>query len=569
MAVNAFLFICGGAVLASADVTSLTIDTSRIIASTRDEYVSYNLDSTDNRQFFTRNLDNPQLASFAKGLSPAYMRIGGTGAKFLYYQVGDDVNKTRGSIHWGKQTWKPAYLTEKLWGSVVGLARKAGAKIAFNMDEAVFLEDGGENLRSLLKYSIKKGYDISLIETSNEQGAPSSKFFEDLWKLLKELYPNSAARPGISGPQDASPNTMDPTRANAAKANVPLFAVNYHDYNDAHKYLFCKGILEPFVRPNSSLFYSHVAGAETWIGEAAACGRGGVQGKSDTYASSLWYWQYLGRLAQLNHRVFLRQSLVGGYYGLLRDRFSDKTLSGDALVANVDYFAAVMFHKFMGNQVFLTKTADLKVQVYAHCARSTDGLATAVLNLDTVERTVRLDSSELHTNSDRVEYILTSDSKSPFSQYAKINGKARVESVQTLMAAAVKGQGNTITLPPQSFGIVVFTSAKVKHCGARPSPPVPPTPAPPSPPPSPPVPTPPSPPSPSQCTFIQNTGVDAYEAKEGGESKEDCCERCAKKQGCQAVVFQHNKCKYAKATAKHIRNTGAVVCIPKDVKVFV
>lgn len=476
MLVHSWLFICGGAVLAAADVTSLTIDTSSVIASTRDEYVSYNLDSTDNRNFFTRNLDNPELAAFAKELSPAYMRVGGTGAKFLYYQVGDDANKTHGKIHWKKQSWNPAYLTEKLWGSVVGLARKAGAKIAFNIDEAVFLEDGGENLRSLLKYSIKKGYDISLIETSNEQGAPSSQFFTDLWKLLKDLYPNSSTRPGISGPQDASPNTMGPTRANAAKANVPLFAANYHDYNDEHKYLFCKGILEPFLKPNKSLYYSQVAGAETWMGEAAACGRGGVQGKSDTYASSLWYWQYLGRLAQLNHRVFLRQGLVGGYYGLLRDRFWDKTLSGDTLVANVDYFAAVLFKQFMGNEVFMTRTQDLKVQVYAHCARSTGGLATAVLNLDTTARTVHLDTSELDTSIDRVEYILTSDSNSPFSQKAKVNGKTRVTSVQSLKAAAVKGQGNTITLPPQSFGIVVFPSAKVNHCAVGPSPPSPSTP---------------------------------------------------------------------------------------------
>merc|ERR1712072_1254078 len=260
---------------------------------------------------------------------------------------------------------------------------------------------------------------------------------------------------------------MGPTRANAAKANVPLFAANYHDYNDEHKYLFCKGILEPFVRPNSSLFYSHVAGAETWIGEAAACGRGGVQGKSDTYASSLWYWQYLGRLAQLNHRVFFRQTLVGGYYGLLRDRFWEKTMKGDTLEPNVDYFSAVLFKRHMGNEVFQTSAPDNMLQAYAHCSRGKrGGLAVALINLDTRNQVALLHDAagKLSSSSSRTDYLLTSDSGSPHGQYAKLNGGRTVRSVKDLVGKP--GHGNSVTLAPRSYGVVVFDGADVPLCAS-------------------------------------------------------------------------------------------------------
>jgi len=252
---------------------------------------------------------------------------------------------------------------------------------------------------------------------------------------------------------------------------------------------------------------------------------------------------------------------------LLRDRFSDPTLTGDTLLPNVDYFAAVLFKRFMGNKVFGTSTKDIKVQAYAHCPRSTAGLSVAVVNLDTVQRDLQLDAPELQSTSKRVEYILSSDSDSPFSQYAKINGKSKVATVEGLLGAAVDGHGGTITLPPQSFGIVVFPGADVRLChGPSPKPPSPPSPpTPPSPP------SPPSPPTPAgKCTYLENTMVDRYQAKEDGASREDCCNRCQGKKDCVAVAFQNNKCKYVTdATAKHVNRPGAVLCILKEMDIVV
>jgi len=508
--------ICAGAVLyllgfacaieeptSFAGTTDLTIDTSSVIAVTRDEYVSWNLDSTDNRDFFERNITNPQLARLAKEISPAYMRVGGTGAKFLFYQVGADSQKKHpGKITWNWNkyhwSWDAAYLSQELWDSVNNLAVASGAKLIWNMDEAVFAEDGGENLRSLLQYSIQKGYAIHVIEVSNEQGTPPVEIYAALAKLLEELYPSADTRPGIVAP-DGGPRAMTAARENAIKANVPLLATTYHDYNDAHSFDDCGGVLKPYVAPNNSLFYSKVS--ETWIGEAATCGQGGKKGVSDSFASGLWYWQYLGRLAQLNHKVFLRQTLVGGNYGLLRDRFWDKTMQGDTLKPNADYFSAVLFTRVMGNEVFHTKTPDDSVQAYAHCARTgqhgfkAGALAVAVINLDTKQRTVRLGNGGLNSNSRHTDYIMTADGSTPYAQYVKLNGGKRLEDAADLVG--IEAVGNVISLPAQSYGAVLFPDAAVDHCSTTPTPP---SPSPPPTPPSPPVPpAPPSPPCAPSC----------------------------------------------------------------------
>ena len=450
---------------ASGGGLKATIDTDSVLARTLDEYASWNLDSTDNREFFTRNLRNPQLIDFAKDLAPSFMRVGGTGAKFLYYQVGADKNKTwNGTIDWsdGKYhwNWPPKYLNETLWDDVCNLAGSSGAKLVFNICEAVFAKDNGSNLRALLEYSIKKGCKIAAIETSNEQGVPTPEMIKAIYHTVQGAYPAGEA-PVLIGPDESVAESIVQMRDNANKVGVSLFGTTYHDYNDEHKFSKCEGVLKPFVKPNSSLFYG--TNGRTWIGESATCGQGGLKNISDTFASGLWYWSYLGRHAQLNHAVFLRQTIVGGNYGLLRDRFWDHTMEGDALFPNADYFSNVLFTRQMGNEVFNTTTSDIHVQVYAHCSRRhKGGLAVAVINYNTEATQVVLDNAQLGEESAREEWIMTSnDPSTVFSKFANINGN-KLTSVKDLVGVA--GKGNTLTLPPQSYGVVVYPDAAVGAC---------------------------------------------------------------------------------------------------------
>ena len=458
----------------TAELATVQVDISAgVIASTRDEYVSYNIDSTENRNYFERNLSSPQLAAFARELSPAFMRIGGSGANILFYHFGDDAGKQHPARYvWHWKQWTVAntsakYLEPALWESVCKLSVAAGAKLVLNVNMIQFAEDGGHNMKQLLQWTIGKGYRIHHVEPSNELGTPPVSVLQGMHNLLVELYPDEQARPGLIGSDDGEcPPCADLMRAQCKNASVPLFAANYHKYSD------CDKVLSPQDVANISAF-SYADGAETWIGEAASCGSGGHPGVSDTFASGFWYMQHLGRLAQLNHRVFLRQSLIGGNYGLLRDRFWDKNMTGDAVLPNTDYFVAVLFKRQMGNDVFATQPSkDGKVLAYAHCARKHPGggLAVALINFDTSVRSTSVQAvGGGSLDGARVEYILTAaggERGGPYSQFAQLNGRGTpLASAKDLADGAKAGKGATVTLPPQSFGVVVWPGAGVALCG--------------------------------------------------------------------------------------------------------
>ena len=244
-------------VLAAA-TTTLKLDTSVVISTTRDEYVSYNLDSTSNREYFTRNLSNPLLAAFAAPLSPAFMRVGGSGANILYYHFGKDADKMHPAKyvwHWKKWTvsnTSAKYLEPALWRSVCELAAAGKAQLILNANMIQVAEDAGHNLRQLLEWTIANGYKIHHLEPSNELGTPTVAVLQAIHGLLVEIYPDQATRPGIIGSDDGDcPVCAGSMRVQAAAAGVPLFAANYHKYDD------CDTVLQPQAVANLSVYVNH------------------------------------------------------------------------------------------------------------------------------------------------------------------------------------------------------------------------------------------------------------------------------------------------------------------------
>ena len=195
-----------------------------------------------------------------------------------------------------------------------------------------------------------------------------------LHAMLVDLYPDESQRPRLLGPDVGNKAAMAAMQSQAAEAGVPLYAVNYHSYSHD---LTPASILQNSAIADSSVFHQLGAGStQLWIGEAGSCGGGGRPNMSDTFANGFWYLRALGRLAQLNHTVFLRQDLVGAWYGLLRDGFAYNCTPGSSrscVVPNVDYFSAVLFKRLMGRRVLNTSTTSDAVDVYAHCTPAGQG----------------------------------------------------------------------------------------------------------------------------------------------------------------------------------------------------
>ena len=57
--------------------------------------------------------------------------------------------------------------------------------------------------------------------------------------------------------------------------------------------------------------------SQLWVGEAAAAWHSGRANVTNAFVSSFCWSNALGSLAARNHTAFCRQTLLGGYYGLL------------------------------------------------------------------------------------------------------------------------------------------------------------------------------------------------------------------------------------------------------------
>ena len=233
-----------------------------------------------------------------------------------------------------------------------------------------------------------------------------------------------------------------------------------------------KGVLEAFNK------FADSDKTELWLGEAAAAWHSGQvepsskcksffklknteslnNGKQEnctnSFVSSFWYSDALGRLASLNHTGFCRQTLIGGAYGLL---------TRDGYEPNPDYYAAKLFHDLVGD--VMLRVANISndyggyFRAYAYCSRLSSGhFGVLLINISPTE-TVETKLSVFDANDDgSVEslkvYELTSDGGLN-SRFMRLNGKKlQMENDNELPCLAKcpeNVQGDTLTVKPYSI----------------------------------------------------------------------------------------------------------------------
>jgi heparanase 1 len=124
--------------------------------------------------------------------------------------------------------------------------------------------------------------------------------------------------------------------------------------------------------------------AELWLGETGGAQCGGEPGASDTWADALWWLDELGQLARRGETVVIRQTLVGGDYGLL---------SADDFTPRPSYWASWLWKQTMGATALAVDVSPRTpaVRAYAQCARTPGAVTVLLENLHaTATATVRL-----------------------------------------------------------------------------------------------------------------------------------------------------------------------------------
>lgn len=156
----------------SALSATVSFESSAPIFIVEPHFVSYTIDTSDERGFFQRDLTNPRLRWLAQQLSPAVLRVGGSGGDELYYDVPHMSSNTCPGQPFPKcKASKPpasggligragvAYcLNTTMWDALNQFAAAADAKLVFGLN--FFLNTSSHTVTSLLQYTAQRKYSI-------------------------------------------------------------------------------------------------------------------------------------------------------------------------------------------------------------------------------------------------------------------------------------------------------------------------------------------------------------------------------------------------------------------------
>lgn len=143
-------------------------------------------------------------------------------------------------------------------------------------------------------------------------------------------------------------------------SNATMNAVNYHQYvncqigtdSGMNSTLFNMSCLNrineyPSIYENILLNVTHQFNTTIWIGESALHSSGGVNGETNVFASSFYYTYQLCELVKYKYmNLVLRQTLTGGYYGLINNT------NNEIFLPNPDYYVLYLWRQFIGDQLF-------------------------------------------------------------------------------------------------------------------------------------------------------------------------------------------------------------------------
>lgn len=427
--------------------------------------------------------NRPELDVLVAGLLPAYLRIGGSEADKVYYDMDSDAAKATAV--------PPGYesvLTRRQWDAVNAFAARHKLRLVFTLNAGPGARDAAgvwqeENARALLAYSTAQRYGVDLWELGNElnlywfvhgleaQVSPP-QYDEDLRRaaaLVHESYPaaafagqGSAFWPLLGEPLGLFFGMLpDYLQLSGDVTDV----VSWHYYPQqgrrgpiASRRASPARLLDPANLDEAGHWAGRMRAwrdqyaptAELWQGETGNAQFGGEPGLSAAFLASLWWLDQLGMLATYDHDVVVRQTLSGMDYGLIDD---------ETLAPRPDYWASLLWKRLMGTAVYRVEKAGGgadKLRLYAHAAPQGDGFTLLAINLDH-QRAAELALPQL---AGRPFDLYLADSPDIFGAEVRLNGASlavQEGALPPLAGRRVEGWEETaVSLPPLTYAFLHF-----------------------------------------------------------------------------------------------------------------
>jgi hypothetical protein len=420
------------------------------------------------------DLQNQRLRVLAVALSPACMRVSGTGANTTYFFDSD-----------GPAPAPPpgfsSVLTRMQWRGVVDFAKAVDARIvtSFAISPGTRNAEGTwtpEQAGRLLAYTRTLGGSIAAAEYMNEPtlaatgGAPTGydakaygRDFQIFRAFLKQASPGTKILgPGSIGEATSASVSGLRTADLLAAGGGGIDVFSYHHYATVSRRCGRRDnpdevLSEEWLsRTDRTLsFYRTLRdgfepGKPVWLTETANAACGGNPWDA-TFLDTFRYLDQLGRLAKSGVEVVMHNTLAASDYGLLDEKDFEP---------RPNYWGALLWHRLMGRTVLDPGTPIVPgLHLYAHCLPDNPG-GVAVLALNTSRQTAQV--LALSTAAER--YTLQAPHLR--SQTVQLNGRTLALGPDNELPAitAASTPAGILTLLPASITFLAMPAAGNHAC---------------------------------------------------------------------------------------------------------
>ncbi|KAL6543715.1 hypothetical protein OROGR_010212 [Orobanche gracilis] len=405
-----------------------------------------------NASILNLDLENKILVNAVKAFGNLRLRIGGSLQDRVLYKVG---RFPKNCLHFRRTTvnglfgFSKGCLDMSRWDHMNKFFNETGAIVTFglnaltgrrNISNQMVGNWDSKNALEFMNYTASKGYKIDSYEFGNElcgEGVGASVGAEQYGKdvivlknLTEGLYPgdNSTTRPKILGPGGFYDSLWFNIFLNTSGREI-VDGLTHHIYSlgSGDDPTIIDKVQDPDFLDQVHSIYTNISNTITifgpwtsaWVSEAGGAYTSGSKTVSRSLADGFWYLDQLGIAATYGTKVFCRQTLIGGNYGLL-----DTT----TFIPNPDYYGALLWHRLMGKKVLaVSHKGSNYLRVYSHCSKDSKGITVLMINMSNstrFEATVMVGVSQPYTdvNHTREEYHLTAKEGNILSDVVLLNG---------------------------------------------------------------------------------------------------------------------------------------------------
>ncbi|KAF2311224.1 hypothetical protein P3X46_031159 [Hevea brasiliensis] len=395
---------------------TIVVDGTMTVAETDDNFIcatldwwphdkcDYNQCPWHNSSVINLDLSHPFLAKAIQAFRHLRLRIGGSLQDQVLYEVGNLKSPCHPfrKMKDGLFGFSKGCLRLDRWDELNHFFSRTGAIVTFSLNALHGRHQirrgvwGGawdsSNAYDFMNYTISKGHKIDSWEFGNElsgSGVGASVSAElygkdviNLKDIIKDLYKNSDFKPSLVAPGGFYNQQWYAKFLQVSGSGI-VNILTHHIYNlgagvDPN---LTNKILDPHYLSKISETFSGLVQtiqqngpwASAWVGESGGAYNSGGRHVSNTFINSFWYLDQLGMGAKYHTKVYCRQTLIGGNYGLLNTT---------TFVPNPDYYSALLWHRLMGKGVLpVGSDASPYLRAYAHCSKGRAGVTLLLINL--------------------------------------------------------------------------------------------------------------------------------------------------------------------------------------------